>query len=545
MLPGMMMDRPLLISGILDYAAEVHGSVEVVSRTDEGGLHRCNYAELRQRSLRLASALIKLGVKPGDRVATLAWNGFRHLELYYAISGIGAVSHTINPRLFLPQQVYIANHAADSILFFDAAFAALVEKLRPELKTVRHMVAMTDLANQPAGGDFLCYEEMIEASAELAQWPDLDERMAAGLCYTSGTTGEPKGALYSHRSTVLHALFALAAAPSAFGRSQSILPVVPLFHVNAWGTPYIGPLTGTRLVLPGSRLDGLSLFELMDLEQVRSAWGVPTVWAGLIAEMKVRGRRPVGLREILVGGSAPPKAMIETFERDFDVRVTQGWGMTETSPIGTIGRLSPEEEELPFPERLALKATAGRRLFGVELRIVDAAGQDLPHDGRATGELLVRGPTVVSGYYENSEASRAALDDHGWFRTGDIARISPQNFLSIVDRTKDLIKSGGEWISSITIEDAVLGTPGVLSCAAIAVPDERWGERPLLVVVRQPAANVQAEDILRAIAPKLAKWQLPDRIVFIEQMPMTATGKISKKELRARFTEQNSVLGSS
>jgi fatty-acyl-CoA synthase len=535
MLPGMMMDRPLLISGIIDYAAQVHGTVEVVSQAVEGGIHRYTFADLQQRSLRLAAALLEMGVEPGDRVATLAWNGYRHLELYYAVSGIGAVCHTINPRLFFAQQVYIANHARDTLLFFDTTFAPLVEKLHPELSTVREMIAMTDRAHMPALGGVRCYEDLIAACEGLNAWPDLDENAAAGLCYTSGTTGEPKGALYSHRSSVLHALFTLASNLRAFGRAQSILPVVPLFHVNAWGTPYIAPLTGTKLVFPGSRLDGPSLFELMDLEQVRSAWGVPTVWAGLLAEMKVRARRPVGLKEVLVGGSAPPRTMIETFERDYNVRVVQGWGMTEMSPIGSIGCLSPEEEELPFEKKLALKATGGRRLYGVELKIVDGAGRRLVHDGVATGELCVRGPTVVSGYFGNERASREAIDSEGWFRTGDIARIDPQGFLSIADRAKDLIKSGGEWISSIEIEDAAMCVPGLLACAVVAMPDERWGERPLLVAVKAPEASVDSQGILAALATKLAKWQLPDRIVFADRLPMTATGKISKKDLRAAY----------
>lgn len=535
-LPGQMMDRPLLIPQCLDYAAEVFPHVEIVSARVEGDVHRTSYAETAVRVRRLARALIDLGIKPGDRVATLAWNGYRHLELYYAISGIGAVCHTINPRLFPEQIIYIVNHAEDVALFYDTTFEPLVDKLRPVFKTVRHMVRLCDADKgaATATGD-LSYEALLAAATPLAAWPDLDENAAAGLCYTSGTTAEPKGALYSHRSSVLHALFVLGHMGRSFGPDRSMLPVVPLFHVNAWGTPYIAPLTGTKYVLPGPRLDGASLFELMELEQVYSTWGVPTVWTGLLAEMAKRGRRPVGLKEIMVGGSAPPRSMIETLERDYDINVLQGWGMTEMSPIGTLGRLLPEQEELPFEQRIHLKSAQGRRMFGVDFKIVDEAGGRLPHDGVARGELYVRGPTVVASYYRNEAATRAAIDAEGWFATGDIARITPDGFLTIVDRAKDLVKSGGEWISSIDVESAAMSTPGLQACAVIAVPDEKWGERPILIATRAPGAATTKEDVLATLAGKLAKWQLPDDVVFVEQLPMTATGKISKKDLRARF----------
>ena len=544
-LPGQMMDRPLLIPQCLDYAAEIFPHIEVVSQRVEGDLHRTTYADLAVRARRLGAVLQGLGIKPGDRVATLAWNGYRHLELYYAISGIGAVCHTINPRLFPEQLIYIVNHAEDVALFYDTTFAPLVEKLRPAFKTLRHVVAMTDAARMPAEPaatlkDQLCYETLMAKAAPLAEWPDLDENTAAALCYTSGTTAEPKGALYSHRSSVLHALFTLGHMGRSFGPDRSTLPVVPLFHVNAWGTPYIGPLTGTKLVLPGPRLDGASLFELLESEQVFSSWGVPTVWTGLLAEMKKRGRRPVGLKEIMVGGSAPPRSMIETFERDYGICVLQGWGMTEMSPIGTLGRLLPEQDELPFEQRINLKAAQGRRLFGVAFKIVDEAGNRQPHDGTATGELFVRGPTVVSGYFRNEAATKAAIDKDGWFGTGDVARISPDGFLTIVDRAKDLVKSGGEWISSIDVESAAMSTPGLLACAVIGIADEKWGERPVLIATRAEGATTTKEQVLAVLATKLAKWQLPDDILFVEQLPMTATGKISKKDLRKKFAAQKS-----
>ena len=388
MIAGMMMDRPLLLSGVIDHAAEVFPNVEIVSQAVEGGIHRATYAQTRARIAKLANALRDSGIKPGDRVATIAWNGYRHFELYYAITGIGAICHTINPRLFPEQMAYIVNHAGDTTLFFDSTFTPLIEKLRGHFKPVKTYVAMTDRGHMPALDGIDCYEDFLAKGADSIVWPDFDERTACALCYTSGTTAEPKGALYSHRSSVLHSMFVMASISRAFGPDRSILPVVPLFHVNAWGLPYVAPLTGTKMVMPGAKLDGASLFELMDAEQVYGSWGVPTIWLGLIAEMKKRGRRPVGLKQVLIGGSAAPKPMIETFEREFGVDVVQGWGMTEMSPIGTIGVLTPEEGERPFPDRVDLKARAGRRVYGVDFKIVDDHGQRLPHDDSATGELL-------------------------------------------------------------------------------------------------------------------------------------------------------------
>ena len=541
MLTGMMMDRPLLISSIIEYAAEVHGQTPVVSQTVEGPIHRSTYREIRARASRLAHGLVALGIKPGDRVATLAWNGYRHLELYYAISGIGAVCHTINPRLFPEQILYMLHHAEDRALFFDATFAPLVAKLRPQLPAMRR-VAMTDAAHKPAAdglGDVATYEELIAGHADTFAWPDLDEKTAAGLCYTSGTTGEPKGALYSHRSSVLHALFCLASGPPGLRREKRILPVVPLFHVNAWGLPYAAPICGAELVLPGPRLDGASLFDLMDQEGVNSAWGVPTVWAGLLAEMKKRGRKPAGFEEVVIGGSAAPGVMIEAFERQFDVRFVHGWGMTEMSPVGTLMGLATGERARPFAEQLPLMLRQGRRLYGVEMKICDPSGRRLPHDGIAQGELLVRGAAVIKGYFNNTEASRSAFDAEGWFRTGDVARIHPDGALQIVDRLKDLVKSGGEWISSIDVENLAMKCPGVAQAALIAIPDEKWSERPLLVVV-SAKENPASKDAVRAfLAQHLAKWQVPDDVIFVGELPLTATGKVSKLTLRQRFAKQD------
>jgi fatty-acyl-CoA synthase len=533
------MNRPLLISALIDYAAEVHAAAPIVSQTVEGGIHRYGYRDARARIARLANALIGLGIKPGDRVATLAWNGYRHFELYFAISGIGAVCHTINPRLSVEQFNYIVNHAEDQALFFDLTFAPLVEKMAGGWKSVKHFVAMTDAAHLPAASPGMpklaAYEDLVAAADATITWPEFDENAAAALCYTSGTTGDPKGALYSHRSTVLHALFCLTGMGKAFGPDQSILPVVPMFHVNAWGLNYTAPATGTALVLPGAKLDGPSLFELMDAEHVRSSWGVPTVWLGLLAEMKKRGRKPVGLSEVVIGGSAAPRPMIETFERDYGINVVHAWGMTEMSPIGSIGRLSPEDDARPLAERVTLKTNQGHRMFGVDFKITDEDGKPLPHDGVAQGELHVRGNSIVSGYFKNEGASKVALDKDGWFGTGDVAKISERGVLTIVDRTKDLVKSGGEWISSIDVEGAALAHPGLANAAVIGIPHPKWTERPVLIAVKAPGADPSKEEILKLLEAKLAKWQLPDDVIFVDALPLGATGKVSKKDLRVKF----------
>jgi fatty-acyl-CoA synthase len=538
MLRGLMMDRPLLVSSVIDYAAEVFPDVEVVSQTVEGGIHRYGYRAARERIGRLANALVGLGIKPGDRVATLAWNGYRHFELYYAIAGIGAVCHTINPRLFPEQIAYIANHAEDTALFFDLTFLPLVEKLVPALKSVRTYALMTDRAHMPANGQFgglLCYEGLLEEVDSHIEWPEFDENAACALCYTSGTTGEPKGVLYSNRSMILHSFFVIAAHPHTFARNRKILPVVPLFHANAWGLPYITPMTGCPFILPGARLDGASLFDLMENEGVDSGWGVPTVWLGLLDEFKKRGRKPKALKQILSGGSAVPQALIDTFTRDYDLEVLHGWGMTEMSPVGTLTIKRPEEWALPPLERAALTAKQGRRLYGVELKIIDDKGRRAPADGQTSGELFVRGPAIVSGYFKNEEATARQIDAEGWFATGDVAKITPDGWLLIVDRTKDLVKSGGEWISSIDVENAAMACKGVAQCAVIGVPHPKWDERPLLVAVKAPGAEPTKAEILDLLSGTLAKWQLPDDVVFVDALPMTATGKISKKDLRAQF----------
>ncbi len=532
---GIMMHRPLRIADILRLAEEVHGGSEVVSATVEGGVHRQDYRQMAARCRRLGKALGDIGIDPGDRVATLAWNGYRHLELYYAVTGIGAVCHTINPRLSAEQMEYIVNHAGDRVLCLDLSFVPLVEKLADSFPPGMVYVILTDAEHMPETSldNVLCYESLLAGQDDGLDWPDFPEETASYLCYTSGTTGHPKGALYSHRSIVLHALTIGVSMPKSMTAGRRLLPVVPLFHANAWGMAHAAPLTGASLIMPGPKLDGESLFNLMEAERVYGAWGVPTVWLGLAAEIARRGRLPHGFSEVVVGGAAAPPRMIREFE-DQGVNVCHAWGMTEMSPVGTMGILPPEMDGLPMDERIACKTRQGRRIFGVDLKIVGEDGARLPHDGKAVGELYVRGNTVVSGYYQNPEASAAAMDAEGWFGTGDMASIDAQGFLQITDRAKDLIKSGGEWISSIDVENLAMSHPGIANCAVIAVPHEKWGERPLLVAVPQGAAPDKAE-VLAHLGKGLASWQVPDDVVWVEDLPLTATGKVSKLTLRERF----------
>lgn len=541
---GLMMDVPLLVSSLIEHAGTVHHDQEVVSRTVEGPIRRTSWAEVRARAKRLASALgTRLGLGPFDRVATLAWNTHRHLELYYAVSGSGRVCHPLNPRLAPDQLAYILNHAADRALFVDVNLLPLVEPLLGRLETAPAVVVMTDRAHMPDTGipGLLCYEDLLAVgTAEGYDWPELDERDAAGLCYSSGTTGDPKGVLYSHRSTVLHAM--AVSLPDAFdlGVGRVVLPVVPMFHVMAWGVPYAAALTGTKLVLPGPKLDGDSLFELMGQERVELALGVPTVWHGLLATMRREGRVPKGLKRTLVGGSAPPLAMVEAFEREFGIEMRQGWGMTETSPVGSINAPRPSERRLPEAERLQLKLRQGVPLFGVQVEIVGDDGRPLPHDGATSGRLLIRGPWVCSAYYRRDGSD---VRD-GWLDTGDIATLDADGRVHIVDRAKDLIKSGGEWISSIAVESAAASCPGIAMAAVIAVPDERWGERPFLIAVPAAGAEPSREQILAFLRERLPAWQVPDEVAFVAALPIGATGKVLKARLREEY-RQKRVAGAS
>ena len=534
---GLMPDTPLLISSIIRHADRVFGTQEIVSRTVEGPIHRTNYREIHARSRSLARALQTLGVQPGDRVATLAWNGFRHLEVYFASSGLGAVCHTINPRLFPEQILYILRHAADAVLFVDTTFLPLIEKLAPQCPDLRAVVVLCAADHLPATTcpNVHVYEDILAAEPPEFTWPDLPETAASSLCYTSGTTGEPKGVLYAHRSTVLHALTIALPDLFALGEREVVLPVVPMFHVNAWGIPYAAAMTGTKLVLPGARLDGDSLFELFEAERVTMSAGVPTVWMNLLACMQQHGRRFSTLRRVIVGGSAAPEAMIRAFQDDYGVEVRHAWGMTETSPLGTFCGLTPAMATWPKDQQLAIQRKQGRPVFGVEIRIVDDAGRPLPEDGVASGELQVRGPWVCSSYYQ--EPTSATHKAEGWFNTGDVATIDPAGYMQITDRAKDVIKSGGEWISSITLENLAVGFPGVAEAAVIAIAHPTWAERPLLLILRKPGADVDPAALRAYLGEHVARWWLPDAIEFVDSLPHTATGKLSKLQLRQQFKD--------
>ncbi len=535
---GRMMERPLLISSIIDYAAAVHAGAPIVSRDAAGRTHRYTYGEAARRIARLAHGLTELGVRPGDRVATLAWNGYRHFELYYAISGIGAVCHTVNPRLFRDQLVHIFNHAEDRFVFADPDLLPLVENLMPDLPTVGAVAVLADEAGTPDSGldSVLCYEALLDGRPDAFDWPEFDERTAAALCYTSGTTGNPKGALYSHRSTVLHALQSIVGHDGWLSSEHRLMPVVPMFHVCAWGYPYACPIAGTGLVMPGPRLDGASLHDLIEAEGVTLTAGVPTLWYGLMEHLRKSGGKLSVLKGVLSGGAAASLSLIREIE-SHGVEFLHGWGLTETSPVATTCLTSSVPAALGTEERQRYKLKQGRPLFGVEMRLAGDDGREAPHDGAAGGEVLLRGNTVVSGYFGDPEAGREAFDADGWFRTGDIGTMDEHGALQLTDRAKDLIKSGGEWISSIDLENAALGHPGIAAAAAIAIPHPKWDERPLLVVVPAGGQQPTREEILDFLRDKVATWWLPDDVAYVESMPMTATGKVSKRQLRERFRD--------
>ncbi|NUZ07214.1 3-(methylthio)propionyl-CoA ligase [Piscinibacter koreensis] len=537
---GSMMQQPLLISSLLVHAERHHGEQEVVSRRVEGDIHRYTYRDMAARSRRMANALATLGVADSERVATLAWNGYRHMELYYAVSGSGAVLHTLNPRLHPDQLLYIVDHAEDALLFFDLTFLPLVEAIASRVKTVRRFVAMTDRAHMPASTkipDLLCYEDLIDAENDRYVWPSFDENHASSLCYTSGTTGNPKGVLYSHRSTLLHT-YAIA-LPDSLGCSSAdaILPVVPMFHVNAWGLPYAACMTGSKLVFPGPGLDGKSLYELFESERVTVSAGVPTVWQGLLGYVEANDLRFSTMRRTVIGGSACPPAMMTAFQERYDVRVLHAWGMTEMSPVGTVAILKGRQLERSAEERFALQSKQGRAVFGVDMKIVGADGAELPWDGKTSGELMVRGPWVVSEYFKG-EGGNPLVEDaagHGWFPTGDVATIDADGFMQITDRSKDVIKSGGEWIGSIDLENIAMAHPKVAMAACIAAQHPKWDERPLLVVVKKPGAELERDELLSFYEGRIAKWWTPDDVVFVDAIPLGATGKMLKNRLREQY----------
>ncbi len=534
---GDMMADPLTITSIMKFAVRVFSDTEIVSVTAENPRHRTTFGETFERTGQLANALAKLGCTEGDRIATLAWNDYRHFELYYAISCSGHVCHTINPRLFPEQIVYITNHADDQYIFVDPAFVPLLEGVQDQLNSVRGFIVLCDEANMPTTSlaNTLCYESFIADESPDYAWPELDENSASSLCYTSGTTGNPKGVLYSHRSTVLHCLGTNTNATLGLSPNEVIMPVVPMFHVNAWGTVYTAAMAGTKLVFPGPKMgDGETLAALINEEQVSSALGVPTVWLALVDYLQASGNTIESLKKVLVGGAACPLSLMQSMD-NYAVDMHVVWGMTEMSPLGTYNSLLPWMQSLPEDEKNVYRLKAGRLVYGVEMRIVDDEGKELPWDGEVSGRLQVRGPWVCKAYYKVTDSDAHLAD--GWFETGDVATIDEHAYMAITDRTKDVIKSGGEWISSIDVENAAMGHADVAEAAVIGVPHPKWTERPLLIVVKKPNTDPDKQDLLNFLEGKIARWWIPEDCVFVEEIPHTATGKVSKKDLREQFRE--------
>ena len=531
---GLMQDWPLRVPTILDHAAREHGDQEIVTRGVEGPIRRCTYRDLHSRARRVAKALKGLGVAAGDRVATMAWNTDRHMEVWYGIMGLGAVCHTLNPRLFADQLIYIVNHAEDQVLFVDLTFVPIVEKVHAQLPTLRHVIVLTDEAHLPESPlDLIAYETWLEGYDDDFAWIPVDEGAAAGLCYTSGTTGNPKGVLYSHRSNVLHCLMVNQADALATRALDVVLPVVPMFHANAWGLAFAVPSSGGRLVMPGACMDGESIYELLDTERVSLTAAVPTVWLMLLNYLEATGKELPYLQRVVIGGSACPRMMIEKFEDVYAVEVQHAWGMTETSPLGSMSVPKSGMEDLSREETLQLKLKQGRPPYLVEMKITDDDGAGLPRDGKAYGHLLVRGPAVAQSYFKDEGGE--LLTDDGWMPTGDVATLDSLGFMQITDRSKDVIKSGGEWISSIEIENIAVGHPRVAEAAVIGIPHPKWDERPLLVILPKEGEAPQKDDVLAYLEGKIAKWWMPDDVVLVDEIPHTATGKIRKKTLRESF----------
>ena len=537
---GLMQSQPLLISMLIDFAERHHGDGQIVSRRVEGDIHRYTYRDLARRAKQLANTLDGVGLQQGDRVASLAWNGYRHMELYFGVAGSGRVMHTLNPRLHPEQMVWIINHAEDRVLCFDMSFLPLIQAVHAKCPTVKTWVALCDADKLPTDSGIpglVSYEAWIGGQKSDYAWPQLDENTAAGLCYTSGTTGNPKGALYSHRSTVLHAFG--GALPDAMNLSarDSLMPVVPMFHVNAWGLPYVAALTGCKVVFPGPAMDGKSIYELMEAEGVTMAAGVPTIWQMLLGHTQAGGLKFSTLNRTVIGGSACPPAMIDTFRETYGVDVLHAWGMTETSPLGSVCTLKNKHLALPTEQQLAIRVKQGRAIFGVDMKIVDGDGQELPWDGKTFGDLYVRGPWIMDTYFKGESPLVKDGQGRGWFPTGDVATIDADGFMQITDRSKDVIKSGGEWISSIDIENIAMAHPAVAMAACIGMPHPKWDERPIVAVVKKPGAEVSREELLKFYEGKTAKWQIPDDVVFVEAIPLGATGKMLKTRLRQELKD--------
>jgi 3-(methylthio)propionyl---CoA ligase len=533
---GLMQNQPLLISSLIEFAERHHSDGEIVSRRVEGDLHRYTYKDLAVRSRQVANALDGMNIGFGDRVATLAWNGYRHMEIYFGVSGSGRVLHTLNPRLHPDQVVWIANHAEDQVLCFDASFLPIVQAVHARCTTIKHYVMLCDADKLPQDSgipNLISYEAWIGKQSSAYTWPVFDENSASSMCYTSGTTGNPKAALYSHRSTVLHAY--AAALPDVMNLSarDSVLPVVPMFHVNAWGIPYSAALTGCKLVFPGPALDGKSVYDLLESEKVTFAAGVPTVWQMLLGHMQANGLRFSTLKRTVIGGSACPPAMINAFNDAYGIDVLHAWGMTEMSPLGTLCTLKNKHLLLSKEDQMKIRLKQGRAIYGMDMKIIDEAGKELPHDGKAFGDLLVKGPWIVAEYFKQTEepSPKSPLVD-GWFPTGDVATIDPDGYMQITDRSKDVIKSGGEWISSIDIENIAVAHPAVAMAACIGVYHPKWDERPIIAVVKKPGADVSRDALIAFYEGKTAKWQIPDDVVFVDAIPLGATGKMLKTKLR-------------
>jgi len=542
MLHGLMQDQQLLISNLITFAERHNGDGEIVSRRVEGDIHRTTWADIAKRSRQVANALEVAGLEMSDRVGTIAWNGYRHLELYYGISGSGRVLHTINPRLHPDQVAWIVNHAEDQILCFDMNFLPLVQAVYARCPSVKRWIALCDADKLPADGgipNLLSYEAWMGECSERYDWPSFDENTASSMCYTSGTTGNPKAALYSHRSTMLHAYAAALPDVMNISARDAVLPVVPMFHVNAWGIPYAGALTGCKLVFPGPALDGKSVYELIESEGVTFAAGVPTVWQMMLAHMETGNLSFSKLNRTVIGGAACPPSMLRAFKERYGVEVLHGWGMTEMSPLGTLCTLKKKHLALPIGKQLPILEKQGRAVFGVEMKIINASGQELPWDGQACGDLLVKGPWIVKAYFKGEGGDPLVKDAQGtdWFPTGDVATIDPDGYLQITDRSKDVIKSGGEWISSIDIENIAVAHPAVAMAACIGVAHPKWDERPVVAVVKRPGAEVTREELLKFYDGKTAKWQIPDDVLFVETIPLGATGKILKTKLREQFRD--------